>query len=226
MTWETSLVGSKVSLELKGATAHYSGYAPAWLKLSEPIEASRVTVEFMLPDEIAPGLYVLECRVRYHDEDLPAFSDSGREMSPIALQPIQIVGNRAASGDEPILGRYGLERETAFFSLVGVNSERPSDRRLQASLTWRSERQAARNYRLSLRLLDADGAPIVTRDLPPLLGGYPTSLWRPGELITDRVMLKLPKETYFSGDERLEVVLYDRLTLQAIGTTRTGLNPP
>ena len=74
------------------------------------------------------------------------------------------------------------------------------------------------NYMLSLRLKRADGSQVTSRDLPPLLGGYPTSLWRAGELVTDRVLLSLPETGLDPGDYLIEVVLYDRVTLQAVGT--------
>jgi hypothetical protein len=72
---------------------------------------------------------------------------------------------------------------------------------------------------LSLRLYRRDGSKVTSRDIPPLLGGYPTSLWIPGELVTDRVLLPLPEGEAANADYRLEIVLYDRVTLQAVGTT-------
>ena len=67
---------------------------------------------------------------------------------------------------------------------------------------------------------------IVWRDLPPLLGGYPTSLWRPGEIVADRVLLSLPDDQPMGGDCELEIVLYDRMTLKAVGTARLeGFRP-
>ncbi|MFH1084167.1 MAG: hypothetical protein V1772_00185, partial [Chloroflexota bacterium] len=54
-------------------------------------------------------------------------------------------------------------------------------------------------------------------------GGYPTSLWQPGELVTDRVILRLPKGAAVEPTDHLEVVLYDRRTLQSVGTTTIAL---
>jgi len=69
-------------------------------------------------------------------------------------------------------------------------------------------------------VLDADGIQTASRDLPPLLGGYPTSLWCPGEAITDRVLVPLPADAPPAEALTLEVVLYDRITLSAVGTAR------
>jgi len=70
---------------------------------------------------------------------------------------------------------------------------------------------------MSLRLEHPDGYVVVSRDLPPLLGGYPTSLWRPGELVADRVILILPQDETLRADYTLRVVLYDRATMRSIG---------
>ena len=91
------------------------------------------------------------------------------------------------------------------------------DTSIEVALDWRSERQAPLNYVLSLRLQTSDGSAIASRDLPPLLGAYPTSLWQPGELLADRVLLDVPSGVPSEG-LRLEVVLYDRRTLKGAGS--------
>ncbi|MCD6302564.1 MAG: hypothetical protein J7M15_03445, partial [Anaerolineae bacterium] len=45
-------------------------------------------------------------------------------------------------------------------------------------------RDVPRNYWLSVRLQDAQGQTLAARDIPPFLGSYPTSLWKPGEVLT------------------------------------------
>ena len=89
---------------------------------------------------------------------------------------------------------------------------------VQVSLVWRAERQATKNYYLSVRLKRPDGSQRVARDLPPLLGGCPTSLWPIGSLIEDRVLLPLPGGESVEPGDLVEIVLYDRQTLRAVGT--------
>ncbi|MBC7256081.1 MAG: hypothetical protein H5T66_08275, partial [Chloroflexi bacterium] len=72
------------------------------------------------------------------------------------------------------------------------------------------------------RLIGGDGAIIAQKDVPPLLGGYPTSLWEPGTLITDRVILRV-REAEARAARDAEIILYDRYTLQAVGTARMSL---
>jgi hypothetical protein len=73
------------------------------------------------------------------------------------------------------------------------------------------------NYALSLRVHDGQGERIASRDMT-LLPGYPTSLWTPGQLITNRVLLHLPSDVEEAALDSMEVVLYDRLTLKGMGT--------
>jgi hypothetical protein len=141
-------------------------------------------------------------------------------MGTLALEPVRVLPNRWATGEEEVLAHYGPERAPPVIALVRVDAARRSDRSVEVSLTWRSERQAPLNYVLSLRLRRADGNRVATRDLPPLSGGYPTSLWRPGELITDRVLLSTSEAALPAGEYELEIVLYDRVTLKAVGTVR------
>ena len=139
-------------------------------------------------------------------------------MGTLALKPVQVDSLRRASGDESVLATYGPPNGLPVISLVDASTTVAQDG-VHVSLTWRSERQAPLNYALSVRLNTVDGERIASRDLPPLLGVYPTSLWRPGELITDRVLIGLPAGASFRpGEDQLEVVLYDRATLAAAGT--------
>ena len=78
-----------------------------------------------------------------------------------------------------------------------------------------------------MRLKTDDGKHIASRDLPPFVGVWPTTLWRPGELYTDRVLLPVTADALTAVTYTLEVVLYDRLTLQAVGMASVpGLRLP
>jgi hypothetical protein len=224
MRWATPDPNAHVTLELVAATAHYSGRHPIWTSATHPVDAHEVLLSLPLPHEMPPGLYAIACRVELAGQALSPHTAQGHEMDRLSLRPVQIIGHRQASGDEPLLGHYGPEFAPPVVALVGVTTERKSAGELEVGLTWHSLRQAPLNYELSLRLNRADGERIASRDLPPLLGGYPTSLWQPGELITDRVMLKVPAEAALSETDLLEIVLYDRMTLQSVGTTQVALS--
>jgi hypothetical protein len=64
------------------------------------------------------------------------------------------------------------------------------------------------NYRLSLRI-SAAGRYLVQYDPPLQRRIYATSLWQPGELVTERHTLALPAGTRADQAQTLEIVLYD-----------------
>lgn len=98
---------------------------------------------------------------------------------------------------------------------------------LSAVLYWRPKRPLAENYSISIRLLDSSDQPIASVDnLHPVLSLYPTSLWEPGEIVSDYYELLLPPGAA-PGPYRLAVVVYQtagegRLTNLSI----VGTDPP
>lgn len=131
---------------------------------------------------------------------------------------IQVGSQPTSTTNASALASFGPPEQLPIIELVGAKAEVQADGTLLTELTWRSLRQAPLNYYLSVRLKRGDGSTVVSRDIPPMLGCYPTTLWRPGETLADRVLLTLPDNKLEAGIYTLEIVLYDRLTLQAIGT--------
>jgi hypothetical protein len=220
--WAGAAPDAQLRVQLSAATAHLYQPAPAWAETSTPLREGEVTLTLRLPPDIPPGLYVLRMNVLVTGQPQAIRSAGGYGMHELALQPLQVVGQRIATGEEDTLGTFGPEHRPAAVALVNAEGSMTGDM-AEVALTWRSESQAPLNYMLSVRLRRADGEMIANRDLPPLLGGYPTLLWRPGALYTDRVLLPLPEGAALASGDRLEVVLYDRLTLQGAGSAEVTL---
>lgn len=219
--------GTQVKVELVGATAHLFSPSPVWVQATADITVSYTTLKLPLPEDIPPGLYVPRLLVLKDGVPQRAHAGNGVPMGTPYLSPIRVVAGRRATGQEMALGHFGPELAPPVIDLVGVKTAWPERRLLEVVLTWRAQRQAPLNYMLSLRLNRSDGSRVASRDIPPLLGGYPTSLWTPGELITDRVMLAIPDDEPSGEGYSLEVVLYDRVTLRAVGTTTfDGISVP
>jgi len=218
LNWQQACPDHLATIELAGATAHLFEPAPSWGSASAAITTERTELILTLPEDIPPGIYVPRLLVHQDAELQVPRTSQGFEMGTLALEPVVLVSGRRASGQEEVLASYGPEQMPPVIALIDVDTLRRSERSLQVSLTWRCERQAPLNYILSLRLRHTDGDKVISRDLPPLLGGYPTSLWRPGELITDKVILSWPDAATTPGEYDLEIVLYDRVTLKAVGT--------
>ncbi len=84
-------------------------------------------------------------------------------------------------------------------------------------LYWQSEQGVNKDYTVFVQLLDAAGQLVTSWDSQPLAGNYPTSFWRPGEIIVDEIELPLP-ESLAPGDYRLVTGMYDFATGQRLPT--------
>ena len=221
-TWDRPWPQYQVRVALVAATAHLLEPAPVWAEATAALEATTVSLELALPEDVPPGLDVPRISVWDANRPQAPRTVAGAEMGILALEPIRVTERRQASAQEPVLGSFGPENVPPVISLIAASVSR-MDTSLLVQLEWRSERQAPLNYSLSVRLRDGQGK-TISRDLPPLLGDYPTSLWQPGELVSDRVLIPWPDNKPLPGGSYdLEVVLYDRLTLRGMGAATVDL---
>jgi hypothetical protein len=94
---------------------------------------------------------------------------------------------------------------------------------LRLALYWRPSVAAPRPLKVSLRLVDADGDPLLkddgtpaTLDEFPLRRVAPTTAWLPGERVSDVYTLSLPEDAP-EGISSLQVILYDAETAGEVG---------
>jgi hypothetical protein len=103
--------------------------------------------------------------------------------------------------------------------LVGYDqspaSARPGET-LTITLYWQPQSEIKRNYTSYVHLVDETGRGITQSDHQ--LGGayYPTSLWRPGEMLRDRHVLTIPPGAT-PGVYRLVVGMYQYPSLEPLG---------
>lgn len=227
LTWEQTASGDTVQIALRSATAHLYEPAPVWATVSAPLGQDAATIQKLtldLPAELPPGLYVPYLSVLRDGQEISPSTATGAQMSTLALEPVRIApGARQTDPVPDPLGCYGPENLPPAICLESVSSRRLDAEHLEVHLTWHSQTQAPVNYEISLRLIGEDGQRIASRDLSPLLGGYPTSLWKPGETVTDRVVLPIPADTVIDASDSLEIVLYDRVDLKGAGSAKVSL---
>jgi hypothetical protein len=75
------------------------------------------------------------------------------------------------------------------------------------TLYWKALREMDISYTVFNHLLDPDGSAFAYHDGIPAEGGYPTTLWITGEVVTDRHEIDLP-EGLSPGIYEWEVGLY------------------
>ena len=167
-------------------------------------------VTLVLPPDLARGLYLLELR----------FYGSEGELQPQTLQQVgrgtlyvgavRVRSNSQSGSTVPVAAQLGE------LTLHGVTplSSAPDTLRLQ--LSWSVASKTPRNWSFSLRLLDADGRQLSQVDLQPGYGYLPTTLWQPGERVTDYPVLSLP-EGLAPGVYTLRGIAYLEATMETAG---------
>ena len=74
-------------------------------------------------------------------------------------------------------------------------------------LYWQALREMNENYTVFVHLVDKDGIVRSQKDNAPVNDTYPTSLWQPGEFVTDTYRLPLPPDLP-PGDYTVKVGMY------------------
>jgi hypothetical protein len=159
--------------------------------------------EIAIPRDAVRGIHFLRVRVIGPERALTPRTEQNKQLGSTYLRPLRVTAYRPATGDEPVLGQFGPH-----IALVDAQIVSTSEDRLTVTLTWRCDGPVRTNYRLSLRI-SAEGRYLVQYDPPLQRRIYATSLWQPGELITERHTLALPAGTTANQAQTLEIVLYD-----------------
>jgi hypothetical protein len=86
---------------------------------------------------------------------------------------------------------------------------------LHLLLYWQALAPIAENYTAFVHLRNGNNATVAQDDGPPLGGFYPTSLWRPGEIVPDHRLIRLP-ENLPPGEYELRAGMYLLTTLERL----------
>ncbi|MEN6478310.1 MAG: 6-pyruvoyl-tetrahydropterin synthase-related protein [Anaerolineales bacterium] len=218
LDWDRIAPDEYLRIRLLPLSAHILNQSTHWAAATVPIDTAQMRVELALPDDTAPGVYVLRLGVQTEDEQsLPITNVRGTAQSRTSLAPIWVRRDPPREQDGSPLATYGYPHEPPVLSLLGAETVPIKDHSLELRLTWRAEQTPARNYAVSLRYLRVDGTELDAVDIAPLSADYPTGLWRPQEVVATRTQAEVGKGDVQPGDV-WRVVLYDRQTLVSIGT--------
>ena len=78
---------------------------------------------------------------------------------------------------------------------------------LRLGRSWRVEAASDEELTVSARLLGPDGSVVASQDAVPVHWAYPTTVWRPGEIVDDVYEFALPADTDPAGLSPL-IILY------------------
>ena len=79
---------------------------------------------------------------------------------------------------------------------------------VQLTLYWRALAEMASSYSVFTHVLGPDGQIVAQQDNVPVSGTYPTTLWLPGEVVTDVYNISFADDLPF-GEYPIEVGFYD-----------------
>jgi hypothetical protein len=183
----------------------------------EPLDDTQLRHVLQVPGRTARGMNLLAVRVYGAEGEIRPVNSRGETLGTTYLVPIRIENMLFASEDDALLAKF--DDRIALSSATTVQGEAG---RLDVALAWHVSAAPPQNYKVALRLRDASGREVARLDTQPGYGFYPTSMWRTGELVSDRYILFLDDGTPPGTDYHLDVTLYEAATLQPIGTTRVG----
>jgi hypothetical protein len=138
---------------------------------------------------------------------------AGEQLILLAEQPLTALPPTAKPLNLPFgnaLQLAGWEQIPNQASLPPEVSSRLGRANWQIALYWQTTQALSQDYTISVRPLVGGqvitlNGPTLIQDHPPLWGLYPTSRWRPGELVRDVYVLRLPEGTV---PESIQVVVY------------------
>jgi hypothetical protein len=158
-----------------------------------------------------PGVYWLD--VGLYPSERPTFSlplfANGQPLNgnSVRLGPLKVGGPPpgvtlpAATPQNPLNLSFADQ-----ITLLGFDIN-PKSKIVNLKLYWRADSLPPADYTVFIHLLDPLGNLVAQFDSPPAAGAYPTSLWDPGQIIADEIIIPLPSE--LSGSYELIVGMYD-----------------
>lgn len=128
---------------------------------------------------------------------------------PVLLNEVE--GN---SLGKPTYVNYGGKAELVGYEL-STQQVHPGES-LELTLYLRALAEMDQDFTLYIHLFGYDGEKVAQLDSWPGAGTYPTSLWRPGDLLQDRYRLKVSSEAAAPAQLLVEVGFYDLATFERL----------
>ena len=184
-----------------------------------------------VPPDTPPGTWALE-----------VMADGGAAQSLARFDVQPLARNWAAPalsqpmsvtlGSQVALVGYDVKSQT-LAPHASAGGSNVKSQTVMLTLYWQAVGEMDTDYTVFVHLVDGNGTVWGQHDSVPMNGTYPTTLWQPGEFVTDAHQLTLPPDLP-PGDYELEVGLYqvetglrlavagsgDKITLDKISLAR------
>lgn len=190
--------------------------------------------DLTIPATATPGLYRLE--LRFYDpetgESLVATqANTGAALGETVLVDFVTVGTESPAPAYKLEQSYTLGGWT---DLIGYTAETSAGRQIDISRTpllpgenlllilfWQVNDPAVVDYTTFVHIVDNREAMLTQQDQPPVSGLIPTTLWRRGQVVSDRYTLTMPEGAAL-GTYQIYVGLYDPATVTRLAVAQQG----
>jgi hypothetical protein len=204
-------------VQLVSPTKHLLGVPLTLSEHSQAITGHETVHRVETPDNLPRGIYFLTVQAANPSGAVQPVNPLGETLGTTYLTPVRVDSHVRAPDAIPALASFG-ER----IDLLSAETEQTDAADLQVLLLWRARSNPVQNYKIALRMRDRSGTTVAALDTQPGYGFYPTSMWRPGELVHDQYLLPIEAGTPPGTDYSLQVTLYDAMTITPIGTAETA----
>ncbi len=206
-----------VRVALSSPAQHLFSVQSVIANSEQPLAVGAVQHRLSVPESTPRGVYLISARVYRGADEVRPVTSRDETLGTTYLLPVQVCGQQTANEATPTLQRFG-ER----IALSAVQTAQKASGILEVTLTWNVLATPSQNFKTALRLKDSSGWEVARLDTQPGYGFNPTSMWQPGELVTDRYELLLDEGTPPASNYTLDVTLYESSSLQPIGTARVS----
>ncbi len=186
-------------------------------EVSQQVSEGRADWALALPEDIARGVYLVEVSLFDQAGELRALTPGGRSRGPLYLLPVRVPQGPPLPREASVLAPFGPA-----IRLHASTIAQPRPDQLSVHLSWSSVHPLATNYGISLRIVNDAGDILSAFDTQPGYGFLPTSMWRPGEQVSDHYLLEIPDDLVPGGGYHLHVILYQVSSGEVVGQTRLG----
>lgn len=192
-----------------------------WAQMDEPLTADFAPptwpagaivphhLSVVMPAGIPPGVYQVQARLVKTDEYQTLTTAGGVDVSlgSVAMQAATCQADTAVwPSHTPLPARLGRELELRGFSLPSAD-QRPG-LILPVDLFWCVRRTSTVDYQVRLQLVGSANQVVAEALVPLGPADYPSTGWRPGELLRSPAALLVPAQTP-GGDYTVRLSLLD-----------------
>ena len=141
------------------------------------------------------GVYTLQASLLRSDDPTTYFflADDGTPVETLTI-PLVIRPEPQATVSLPPAAPLAVLGDSVYLLAGDARPPARSGQPFEVTAGWTVAAPLDANYTIFAHLVDVEGQIIAQQDQQPLGGRYPTTIWEPGEVVSDTISIALPAE--------------------------------